>query len=240
MVQLEDKERRNGHTSLSIIIPALNEKEGIQNTIRAIPVAELGEMGCEVEILVVDNGSTDNTPHLARVVGARVIHEPRRGYGYAYKAGFAHATGEIIATADADMTYPVEDIPRMVRMLKEEDLDFITTNRHAFHTNGAMSPLTKFGNQVLHNTTRLLFRINLADSQSGMWVFRKDLLDRAVLRSNAMALSQELKIEACHYTKCRWKEVPIEYRHRVGRSKLRRWRDGFGNLTYLVRKRVVR
>lgn len=198
-------------------------------------------MGCKVQILVVDNGSTDGTPDLAQREGAHVVCEPRRGYGHAHKTGFAHAHGDVIATADADLTYPMEQIPEMVRMLRDEKLDFITTNRHAYPTNGAMPPMTKFGNTVLHKTTRLLFQIDLKDSQSGMWVFRKELLDRAILRSNAMgALSEELKIEACHYTNSRWKEVPIKYSHRVGRSKLRRWRDGFGNLAYLIRKRVRR
>ena len=74
---------------LSIIIPALNEEEGIRKTIEAIPKEELENMNYEVQIIVVDNGSDDNTSKLARESGAEVIFKPKRGYGSAYKAGFS-------------------------------------------------------------------------------------------------------------------------------------------------------
>jgi len=227
-------------TILSIVLPALNEEEAIGGTIQAIPAEELSKMGYEVEILVVDNGSTDRTAEVARRHGAEVIHESRRGYGRAYKTGFKHARGDVIVTIDADMTYPVEDIPKLVNTLEEEDLDFITTNRFAYLQNGAMSLQHRLGNNILTLATRLLFRINLKDSQSGMWVFRKGLLSEMALKSDSMAFSQELKIEACHFTGCRWREISIVYRARVGRVKLRTLRDGFGNLFRLVIKRVAR
>jgi glycosyltransferase involved in cell wall biosynthesis len=225
---------------ISIVIPALNEEEGIGGTIRAIPFDTLSKMGFETEIVVVDNGSTDGTADVARQQGAKVVYEPRRGYGRAYRTGFEHANGSIVATIDADMTYPVEDIPGLVSALENEGLDFITTDRFAYLRNGAMSFQHRWGNIILSMTVRLLFSVNLKDSQSGMWVFRKDLLSDMSVRSDGMAFSQELKIEACHFARCRWKEIPIEYRTRVGRVKLRSWRDGSGNLARLVTKRVAR
>lgn len=227
-------------SKISIVIPALNEKDAIEKTIKAVPRAELERMGYEVEILVVDNGSTDGTGDLAKKAGAAVVLEPRRGYGRAYKTGFTHAHGDIIATADADLTYPVEDIPKAVRILEDENLDFITTNRYAYMQEGAMSSRHRVGNSLLSLTTRLLFRLPLKDSQSGMWVFRKGVLDRAILRSHSMSFSEELKIEACHFLRCAWKEIPIRYSARVGDAKLRTWRDGLGNLLYLIRKRLKR
>lgn len=226
--------------SVSIIIPALNENEGIEKTINTIPKNDLLEMGYNVQILVVDNGSTDGTADLARKAGAEVISELRRGYGYAYKAGFNYAKGDIIATADADMTYPVDYIPFLVKLLVKEDLDFINTNRYANMDSGAMTYLNRIGNAILNRTARLLFHVNLGDSQSGMWVFRKDILNKMVLKSNSMALSEELKLEACYFVNCRWKEVPIKYKARMGRVKLRVWRDGIGNLSYLIKKRINR
>jgi len=226
--------------TISIVIPARNEKDAIEQTIRAIPKAELERMGYEVQILVVDNNSNDGTGELAKKAGADVVLEPRRGYGKAYKTGFANATGEIIATADADLTYPVEEIPGFVKLLEDETLDFITTNRFAKMHKNAMSRRNKFGNSVVSFTTRLLFRINLVDSQSGMWVFRRSILDNLVLRSNGMPLSEELKLEACYFAKCRWREMPIEYRARIGKMQLRYWRDGLQNLFYLIRKRIAR
>lgn len=227
-------------SKISIIIPALNEEEGIEGVIRAIPKDELCSMGFDVQILVVDGDSRDKTRELATKAGAEVIIEPRRGYGRAYKTGFAHATGEIIVTADADLTYPVEDIPKFVKILEQENLDFITTNRFAYMDKDAMSLRNRIGNIVLNLATRLLFRLNLKDSQSGMWVFRKDLLNKAVLKANSMALSEELKIEAIYFLRCDWREFPIQYRVRVGKVKLRTWKDGLGNLFYLIKKRIIR
>lgn len=226
--------------TISIVIPALNEEEGIGKTIKSIPKEKLEEMGYDVQILVVDNGSDDRTGELAKKAGAEVVFEPRRGYGRAYKTGFAHASGEIIATADADLTYPVEDIPRFLKILEEDNLDFLTTNRFAFMEKGAMSFRNRIGNGVLNLTTRLLFWLNLKDCQSGMWLFKRDILDGLVLKSDAMAFSEELKIEVCHFAKCRWQEIPIRYGTRIGQIKLRGWKDGFQNLLYLLKKRVIR
>ena len=225
---------------LSILIPALNEEEGIGKTIQAIPRHELEEMGYEVQILVVDNGSEDKTDELARRAGAEVVFESRRGYGRAYKTGFASAKGEIIATADADLTYPVEEIPGLVELLEDEELDFITTNRFALIEKGAMSFRNKVGNTTLSLTMRLLFRLDIKDSQSGMWVFRSSILNKAKLRSDGMPLSEELKLEACYFLKRRWKEVPILLRERTGRAKIRAWRDGVANLIFLFKKRFRR
>lgn len=227
-------------TVLSVVMPALNEEEGIGGTIRAIPVKELSKIGYEVEILVVDNGSTDKTAEVAKNHGAKVVHEDRRGYGRAYKTGFEKARGSIIVTVDADMTYPVEDIPTLVGIIERENLDFITTNRFAYIRDDAMSLQHRIGNNILTLTTRILFQINLKDSQSGMWVLRKSLLPKMTLKSDSMAFSQELKVEACHFAKCHWREVPIEYRARAGKVKLRSWRDGFGNLRGLLTMRITR
>ena len=225
---------------LSVVIPALNEEKAIEAVVNGIPTNELQKMGFQVQILVLDNGSEDRTGELAREAGAEVVLEPKRGYGRAYKTGFSYAQGEIIATADADLTYPVEDIPQLVAIFEKESLDFLTTNRFARMHPGAISLRNRFGNSVLNATTRLLFNIDLKDSQSGMWVFRKDLLDQLKLNSDSMPFSEEIKIEACHFAKCRWREVPIEYRVRVGEAKLSGWRDGLHNLFYLVRKRFFR
>jgi glycosyltransferase involved in cell wall biosynthesis len=224
---------------ISIVIPALHEREGIERTISAIPRAELQKMGYDVQVLVVNGDDKDGTGELARRAGAEVIDEPRRGYGQAFKTGFARARGDIIATADADATYPVEDIPGLVQILENEDLDFITTNRFAFLDDDAMSRRNRVGNAVLTLTMMALFRLKIKDCQSGMWVFRKNILGRLKLRSNT-PLSQEIKIEACHYAGCRWKEVPIKYKSRLGRAKCGGWKVGFTNFCDLIRKRVVR
>ncbi len=237
---IENNGGKGQKTKISIVIPALNEEQGIRKTIQAIPKSELEDMGYDVQILVVDNGSTDRTSEVVKEAGAEVVFEPRRGYGRAYKTGFANAKGEIIVTADADSSYPVEDITRLAGLLEDEDLDFITTDRLS-NTNGdGMSSFHRAGNRFLSFITRFLFGINIKDSQSGMWAFRKNILDKLLIRSNGMSFSEELKIEACYYAKCSWKELPICYKARVGKVKLRPLQDSFENLFYLIRKRFCR
>jgi len=225
--------------TISIVMPARNERDGIEQTIRAIPKDELERMGYEVQILVVDNDSNDGTGELAKKAGAEIIFEPRHGYGSAYKAGFAHATGDVIATADADLTYPVEHIPRLVEILERENLDFLTTDRFPLMDKNAMYFKNKVGNRILSLTMRLLFRLDIKDSQSGMWVFKTSILSKLKLTSNT-PLSQELKIEACYFAKCRWKEVLIQYRPRSGKAKLGDLRVFLTNLLHFIKKRIVR
>jgi len=188
-----------------------------------------------LEILVVDTESRDRTREIASEHGAVVVGEPRRGYGRAYKTGFEKASGEYVATLDADMTYPASEIPSLLEKLEKGNLDFITTNRFAHMTKGAMGAKHRFGNWILSATTRILFRVRIKDSQSGMWVFRRTCLDGLAVESDRMSFSEELKIEA--FKKLRAVEVPISYRVRVGEVKLQSWSDGFGNLKYLFKKR---
>ncbi len=217
---------------VSVIIPTMNEEKSIGLVIDEVNKA-LGPR--PHEILVVDTNSKDRTREIAVERGAVLVDEPRRGYGRAYKTGFERASGEFLATLDADMTYPASEIPSLLDMLESRDLDFITTNRFASIQKGAMGAKHRFGNWVLSATTRLLFRVKVKDSQSGMWVFRKSILKDLVLESDWMAFSEEIKIEA--FKKSRAAEVPITYRLRLGDVKLNSWNDGFGNLKYLFRKR---
>jgi hypothetical protein len=217
---------------VSVIIPTMNEEKSIGMVIDEVKKA-LGER--PHEIIVVDTASRDRTREIATERGARVVEEPRRGYGRAYKTGFENATGEFIATLDADMTYPGTEIPSLLDMLQSRGLDFITTNRFARMEKGAMSAKHRFGNWVLSTTARILFRVKVKDSQSGMWVFREAILKDLDLESDKMSLSEEIKIEA--FRKFKGAEVPISYRVRVGEVKLSSWKDGSGNLKYLFKKR---
>ena len=222
---------------LTIVIPALNEEKGIGPVLKAIPMDDLSNMGYDVEVLVIDNGSTDRTRYIARQYGATVIVQPIRGYGNAYKAGFANASGDIIATGDADLTYPFDALPDILGQMQAEDLDFITTDRLATLRPGVMSGSHQFGNQVLTAITRVLFGSPFRDSQSGMWIFHSRIWSQLDVRSSGMPFSQELKLEA--YAKgFRCAEVPIDYRARAGKVKLR-VSDGPGNILHLLKKRLT-
>src|SRR5271163_3668926 len=88
---------------ITVIIPCLNEEQGIEKVLRRMP-------SFVDEVIVVDNGSTDRTSDVARSLGAQVIREEVRGYGRSYKRGFASATGDIIITLDGDHSYPPDAI----------------------------------------------------------------------------------------------------------------------------------
>jgi glycosyltransferase involved in cell wall biosynthesis len=216
---------------VSVIIPTLNEAESIGEVIDSIP-----KDFADVEILIIDGNSRDGTQDIAKAHGGRVINEPRPGYGRAYKTGFANAKGEIIATLDGDATYPAEEIPDIVKILIDENLDFITCDRLSkLHKRGVMSARHRIGNWTLTFLTNLLFGLKIVDSQSGMWVFRKDILKKFELTDNGMPLSEEIKIEAWSRG-LKFKEVPIDYRIRKGEVKLKTWGDGYKNLKFLIRK----
>jgi glycosyltransferase involved in cell wall biosynthesis len=217
---------------ISVVIPCHNEEDGIAAVLAQMPpIVD--------EVVVVDNASTDRTAEMARAAGAEVVFEGRKGYGRAYKTGFAHARGDIIITMDGDGTYPPESIPLLLYVLVEEKLDFITARRWYSKTGQAKSPIRLLGNAILSGTMMLLFFKFIIDSQSGMWVFKRDVLRKVSPRSDGMALSEELKILAYTCRDLRCMEMPIYYGERIGTSKLRIWRDGFGNLLFLARMRLT-
>jgi dolichol-phosphate hexosyltransferase len=221
---------------LSVLIPTLNEEDCIGQVIDEVHLA-LRDHGFDYEIMIIDGRSTDRTREIARAKGAVVVEEPRKGYGRAYKTGFAAAGGDIIATLDGDCTYPAESIIPLMDMLDQESLEFITTDRFGHMEDGAMSNLHKIGNLGLSFTTRLLFGRTIHDSQSGMWVFRRASLNKLRMTSDGMPFSEEIKIEA--FRKLRSKEVLIAYRRRKGNVKLSSWKDGWRNFKFLVSKRFL-
>jgi glycosyltransferase involved in cell wall biosynthesis len=225
--------RAGATLKVSIVIPTMNEEESIGTVMDSVN-STMRSSTYDFEVLIVDL-SKDRTREIATSKGARVVDEPRRGYGRAYKSGFEAATSDIIATLDADCTYPAEDIPKLMEMLQAEGLDFITTDRFAAMEDGAMSGMHRFGNKLLTLTSRVLFKVKFHDSQSGMWVFRKECLSKLDLSDDGMPFSEEIKIEA--FRKLRAKEVPIVYRKRVGEVKLSSWKDGWKNFKFLWKKR---
>jgi glycosyltransferase involved in cell wall biosynthesis len=215
--------------SLTAVIPCYNEENGVREVIGRMPA-------CIDEIVVVDNNCTDRTAEVAASLGARVVFEKTPGYGAAYKAGMAAATKDIIITMDGDGTYPPEDITRLVDHLVDKRLDFLSASRFPLTDKRAMGITNRLGNWVLTVTAMVLFFQHLRDSQSGMWVFRRSLLKDLKLTSDGMPFSQEIKLEAM-LRGARFGEAHIPYGARIGEVKLQKWRDGWLNLTFLVRKR---
>jgi len=224
---------------ISIIIPTLNEENGIKQAITSIPKKELLEMGYKTEVIVVDGYSKDKTTEFAKELGAQIVNEKKKGIGIAMIRGFNSSSGSIIITSDGDGTYPLNYLPNLLGTLQELKLDFLTTSRLRFMQNGAMSKRNKFGNKLLSLVLRILFNNPIEDSQSGMMIITRETLGKMKLHPN-ISVPQEMKIEASHYLKSRWAEVPINYYERVGGEASSGWKMGISNMVNLFRKRLRR
>jgi Glycosyl transferase family 2 len=218
--------------SVSVVIPCLNEAENIEECVtRALAV--FAEHGLDGEVVVSDNGSDDGSPELATRAGARVVHEPRRGYGSAYLAGLGAATGDYLVMLDADLTYDFEEIPAFVEKLDEGAQMVIGDRMDNIHP-GAMPWLHRYvGNPVLTGILNVFFRTGVKDAHCGMRAIRRDVLPDLDLRTTGMEFASEMVIRAAKRD-LDIRQLPIEYHPRGGESKLSSFRDGWRHLRFLL------
>jgi glycosyltransferase involved in cell wall biosynthesis len=215
-------------TSLTIVIPALDEEESIGAILRRVLAARDGlqEAGiASLEVIVVDDGSTDRTAEVAAGIdGVRVVrHERNRGYGAALKTGLGQARGDLLGFLDADGTYPPEHLPQLCRAALA-GADVVIGSRMA----GADSemPLTRFlGNRLFALLVSLLSDQRVRDSASGMRILRREALARLHPLPDGLNFTPIMSVRALHEGLA-VSEVPIPYSERVGRSKLSVVRDG--------------
>lgn len=219
-------------TLVSVVIPCLNEAENIEECVRTA-CEVLRSHDIDGEVLVVDNASEDDSAALAAAAGARVVSEPRRGYGSAYLAGFAAARGKYIVMADADLTYDFNEIPHFVEEL-DGGAELVMGDRMDNIQPGAMPWLHRYiGNPILTGLLNLFFRTGVKDAHCGMRALRTDVLPRLDLRTTGMEFASEMVIRASK-EKLRIAEFPIEYHPRGGESKLSSFRDGWRHLRFLL------
>ena len=216
---------------VSVVIPCLNEAASIGQCV-ASAYSVMSEHGIAGEVVVADNGSDDGSGALARAAGARVVEEPRRGYGSAYLAGFAAARGEYIVMIDADLTYDFGEIPRFVHEL-DTGAELVMGNRLRGVEPGAMSTLSRLGNPMLSGFLNLLFRTPVGDAHCGMRALRRDALPRLALQSTGMEFASEMVIRAAR-AKLEIRELPIYLHPREGESKLSPFRDGWRHLRLML------
>jgi glycosyltransferase involved in cell wall biosynthesis len=216
---------------VSIVIPCLNEAESIGQCVNAAQRV-LDEHGLEGEVLVVDNGSDDGSGVLAGLAGARVVDEPRRGYGSAYLAGFAEARGDYIVMIDADLTYDFVEIPRFVREL-DAGAELVMGNRMDAVQPGAMPLLSRLGNPLMSRFLNLLFRTPVRDTWCGLRAFRREVLPVLGLQATGMEFASEMVIRASR-ADLEIRELPISLHPREGESKLSPFRDGWRSLRLML------
>ena len=224
---------------VSFVIPALNEEGIVGKTIRSIPVKQIEDEGYDVEIIVVNNNSTDNTENEAREAGATVYLEMKRGYGNAYKRGFKEATGDIIVMGDADGTFPLEQSLDFINKIVDEKCDFVIGSRFDGEIeDGAMPALHQYiGNPMLTKMLNILFKCDYSDTHCGMRAFTKDAKDKMNLTADGMEFAIEMVIEAAQKD-LKICEIPIVYHKRGGgEAKLSSFSDGWRHIKYMLQRK---
>ena len=224
---------------VSFVIPALNEEGIVGKTIKSIPKKQIQDKGYDVEIIVVNNNSTDNTQKEAEDAGATVYLEMKRGYGNAYKRGFKEATGDIIIMGDADGTYPLEQSQEFIDKIVDEHYDFVIGSRFdGTIEDGAMPALHQYiGYPMLTKMLNILFNCNYSDTHCGMRAFTKDAVNKMNLTADGMEFAIEMVIEASEKN-LKISEIPIYYRKRGGgEAKLSSFNDGWRHIKYMLQRR---
>lgn len=198
---------------VTVIIPALDEADSIVAVLQAIPA------GVVDEVIVVDNGSTDDTAQRARGGGARVVRENRRGYGFACAAGVAAASSEILVFMDGDLSDYPEEIAMLVAPLHAGQADLVLGSRLLSGQPVAMPPHQRFGNWLSSRLMRQLYRLPVTDL-SPFRAVRREILLQLDMREMTYGWPTEMMVKAARRG-CRIVEVPVRHRSRyAGKSKV--------------------
>ena len=214
-------------TTLSVVIPAYNEENGIEEIVRRVLAIKpaLQEVGVDdLELIVVDDGSSDRTAEIAgSIEGVRLIRQENKGYGGALKTGFSNAKGELIGFLDADGTYPPEYFPKLCTAALE-GADLVIGSRRAGEE--SHMPLTRrLGNFFFATLLSILSRQKVSDSASGQRVFKREVYEQMLPLPDGLNLTPVQSARALHEN-MKVVEVPIPYSERLGRSKLSVVHDG--------------
>lgn len=218
---------------MSVVLPCLNE-EGTVGAVVREALDGIAAAGVAGEVIVVDNGSTDRSAAVAAEAGARVVSETRRGYGSAYLAGLAAAQGETIVLADADGTYPLRDLSRLLERMGAGADVVLGSRFNDTMEKGAMPFLNRWvGNPVLTGTLNLLFRARVSDAHCGLRAVRRSALAELDLQTTGMEFASEMVVKAAKRG-LRIEEIPISYRVRGGESKLSPFRDAWRHMRFML------
>lgn len=199
---------------ISIVIPTLNEEEAIGDVVRAVPQDKV------VEIVVVDNGSTDDSANQASLAGARVVREPRRGYGYACLAGAkAVKDTDVIVFLDGDRSDNPEQLEKIASPVLDKRADLVIGSRIKGKLDkGSMPFHGRLGNQFIVFLLRMLYGVKISDIGSFRAIRAQSLFDL-----NMEQMTYGWPVEMVVKAACKGfqiQSVPIHYRKRLGESKV--------------------
>lgn len=226
-------QRNNDTEKIGIIIPTLNEEKSIGHVLNDIKNLL---SSFSYEIVVVDGRSSDKTVEIAKTANARVIYQKKKGYGEALFAGYVYATKElncdILVTLDADGTYAAKDSVKIINMIMMHDADYVVGRRSVNSQN--MTASHRFGNRVISWLIRNLLKINIHDTQCGLFAFRSYLIDNIDLRQYGWAVNTEMLTKASDLGMI-ISETNISYSERIGATKGNTIRGGLVNLQVILR-----
>jgi glycosyltransferase involved in cell wall biosynthesis len=213
---------------LSLVIPALNEQDSITRIMDRVLSTQSGlsKAGVdELELIVVDDGSTDQTAEMVKSYPhVRLIqHAHNKGYGAALKSGFHCASGQLLGFLDADGTYPPEHLPQLCQAVLD-GADVVVGSRRSGAAS-EMPPIRKLGNFIWSNLLTLVAGQRVIDPASGMRVFRREMLDYIYPLPDGLNFTPVMSTRTAH-EHLRVVELPIPYKERQGSSKLSVVRDG--------------
>ncbi|HUK44513.1 MAG TPA: glycosyltransferase family 2 protein [Gaiellaceae bacterium] len=219
---------------VSFLIPAYNEAATIGEVLERIAALDL-----DSQVIVVDDGSRDDTASIAAAAGATVIRQPNRGKGSAIRAAIAEADGEIAVIQDADMEYDPAEVPELIEPIVRGAADVVFGSRlRGGKPQRAFLFWHLVGNRFLSLVTNALFNTTLSDMETGYKAFRLEVLRSLDLREDGFGIEPEITGKVCK-RKLRIYELPISYYGRTQEEgKKITWRDGFRALWVLVRVRV--
>lgn len=218
---------------ISIIIPCLNEEKAVGKCVRK-GIKELKHSRINGEVIVVDNGSADKSHEEAKKAGAKVVIEPRKGYGFALMAGFTKAKGEYLVFGDGDGSYDFKEINCfLVSLLDGCDL-VIGSRLKGKIQKGAMPFLHRYiGTPLLNFLFKIFFHQNISDINSGFRGITRKAFDKLKLSSTGMEFASEMLYKAGKLN-LKIAEVPVSYKKRIGKSKLSPFRDAWRHLKFML------
>jgi len=222
---------------ITLIIPCKNEENILPDVLSKIP-------DYIDETIVVDNSSTDNSITVAKSYGATVFSEQKKvngiGYGYAHIKGLKEATGDYIFAMDADDTYPVQSIRKIVGYMELSNIDVVSCSRLPLQNKKAISLTRRVGIYILNIEIFFLYGHILKDTLTGMWGIRREVVSKLDLQMGDWNLSPEVKISALMHKDIHFSEYPIRHFIREQEpSKQAIWNTGFNHLKYIFRRRFT-
>ena len=218
---------------LSVVLPCLNEEEGVGVCIQKINRVFQDE-NIKGEVVVSDNGSTDASVKISEGLGARVVHEPAKGYGSALRRGINESRGKYIIMGDADDTYDFFVIPKFLALLREGNELVMGSRFKGEILPGAMSWSHRYvGNPILSGMLRLFFKGTVSDSHCGLRGFSRVAYERMDLHTTGMEFASEIVIHALK-KKLKIAEVPINLHPRRGEAKIESFRDAWRHARFML------